>query len=127
MRPQRNRRKPMSFFIISCLSYACFDVLFPPHPLHYSELIAYTFHHLYQLPTIGLRFFTVYGPRGRPDMAPYKFIEKIYHGETIQQYGDGTTSRDYTYVDDIVSGIIGSIDHVLGYEVRERQTLKINF
>jgi hypothetical protein len=54
-------------------------------------------------------------------MAPYKFIEKIFHGETIQQYGDGTTSRDYTYVDDIVSGIIGSIDHVLGYEVREKE------
>lgn len=64
----------------------------------------------YKIPCSGLRFFTVYGPRGRPDMAPYKFIKQVYHGETIQQFGDGTTERDYTYVSDIVSGIIRCLD-----------------
>lgn len=81
------------------------------------ELLAYTFHHLYGLNTTGLRFFTVYGPRGRPDMAPYKFIERIYHGHPIQQYGDGSTSRDYTYISDIVDGVVRSIDRPLGYQI----------
>lgn len=81
------------------------------------ELLAYTFHHLYGLNCTGLRFFTVYGPRGRPDMAPFKFIDRIFNGLKIQQYGDGSTSRDYTYIDDIVDGVIASIDTPLGYEV----------
>ncbi|CAM9240891.1 unnamed protein product, partial [Ectocarpus fasciculatus] len=81
------------------------------------ELLAYTFHHLYGLSTTGLRFFTVYGPRGRPDMAPYKFIERIYHGKPIQQYGDGHTSRDYTYISDIVDGVVRAIDRPLGYQI----------
>lgn len=81
------------------------------------ELLAYTFHHLYGLNCTGLRFFTVYGPRGRPDMAPFKFIERIFNGVPIQQYGDGSTSRDYTYIDDIVDGVVRSIDRPLGYEV----------
>jgi UDP-glucuronate 4-epimerase len=62
------------------------------------ELLAYTFHHIYGIHTTGLRFFTVYGPRGRPDMAPFKFIHRIFKGLDIQQYGDGSTSRDYTYI-----------------------------
>lgn len=81
------------------------------------ELLAYTFHHLYGLNCTGLRFFTVYGPRGRPDMAPFKFIDRIFNGVPIQQYGDGSTSRDYTYIDDIVQGIVLAIDKPLGYEV----------
>ncbi|KAJ1434508.1 hypothetical protein B484DRAFT_446560 [Ochromonadaceae sp. CCMP2298] len=81
------------------------------------ELFAYTFHHLYGLNTTGLRFFTVYGPRGRPDMAPFKFIDRVYNGHFIQQYGDGSTSRDYTYIDDIVEGVVASIDTPLGCEV----------
>ncbi len=81
------------------------------------ELIAYTFHHLYGLNTTGLRFFTVYGPRGRPDMAPFKFIERIYHQQPIQQFGDGSTSRDYTYITDIVDGVVRAIDRPLGYQV----------
>jgi UDP-glucuronate 4-epimerase len=81
------------------------------------ELLAYTFHSLYGLNTTGLRFFTVYGPRGRPDMAPFKFIDRIYNGQPIQQYGDGSTSRDYTYISDIVSGIVAAIDKPLGNEV----------
>lgn len=82
-----------------------------------SELLAYTYHHLYGLSVTGLRFFTVYGPRGRPDMAPFKFIERVFNGIAIQQYGDGNTSRDYTYIDDIVSGVVASIDRPLGCEV----------
>lgn len=81
------------------------------------ELLAYTFHHLYGLSCIGLRFFTVYGPRGRPDMAPFKFIDRVCNGRMIQQYGDGTTSRDYTYITDIVTGVVAAIDRPLGYEV----------
>lgn len=81
------------------------------------ELLAYTFHHLYALNCTGLRFFTVYGPRGRPDMAPFKFIDRIFKGQVIQQYGDGSTSRDYTYIDDIVDGVVRAIDTPLGCEV----------
>jgi UDP-glucuronate 4-epimerase len=81
------------------------------------EVMAYTYSHLYNLNCSGLRFFTVYGPRGRPDMAVFKFIDKIYNGETIHRYGDGTTKRDYTYIDDIVSGVIASLDTPRLYEV----------
>ena len=75
------------------------------------ELYAKTYHQLYDLNLIGLRFFTVYGPRGRPDMAPYKFLRAIKDGTTFQKYGDGTSSRDYTYIDDIVSGVVSSLDN----------------
>lgn len=81
------------------------------------ELLAYTFHHLYGLNCTGLRFFTVYGPRGRPDMAPFKFIDRVFNGKAIQQYGDGSTSRDYTYIDDIAAGVVASVDTPLGCEV----------
>jgi len=81
------------------------------------ELLAYTYHHLYQLNVTGLRFFTVYGPRGRPDMAPFKFIDRVSRGLELQQFGDGSSSRDYTYVDDIVDGVVRSIDRRHRYEV----------
>jgi UDP-glucuronate 4-epimerase len=81
------------------------------------EVMAYTYSHLYGLNCSGLRFFTVYGPRGRPDMAVFKFIDQIYNGETIHRYGDGTTKRDYTYIDDIVSGVIASLDTPRLYEI----------
>lgn len=81
------------------------------------ELLAYTYHHLYKLNISALRFFTVYGPRGRPDMAPFKFIDRISRGVEIQQYGDGTSSRDYTYITDIVDGVIRCIDRRHKYEV----------
>mmetsp|Transcript_59967 Transcript_59967/g.82079 ORF Transcript_59967/g.82079 Transcript_59967/m.82079 type:complete len:365 (-) Transcript_59967:161-1255(-) len=81
------------------------------------ELMAYTYHHLYGLNVAGLRFFTVYGPRGRPDMAPFKFIDRVSRGINIQQYGDGTSSRDYTYIDDIVDGVVRALDHPLGYQI----------
>ena len=75
------------------------------------ELFAKTYSQLYDLNLIGLRFFTVYGPRGRPDMAPYKFLSAIKNGTTFQKYGDGTSSRDYTYIDDIVSGVISAMEN----------------
>lgn len=81
------------------------------------ELLAYTYHHLYKLNVSGLRFFTVYGPRGRPDMAPFKFVDRISRGLEIQKFGDGTSSRDYTYISDIVDGVLRSIDRPYPYQV----------
>jgi len=81
------------------------------------ELLAYTYHHLYQLNVTGLRFFTVYGPRGRPDMAPFKFIDRVSRGQELQQFGDGSSSRDYTYVDDIVNGIVRAVDRPYPYQI----------
>jgi UDP-glucuronate 4-epimerase len=81
------------------------------------ELLAFTYHHLYNLNVSALRFFTVYGPRGRPDMAPFKFIDRISRGVEIQQFGDGSSSRDYTYIDDIVDGVVRAIDRPHGYEI----------
>jgi UDP-glucuronate 4-epimerase len=81
------------------------------------ELLAYTYHHLYNLNVSALRFFTVYGPRGRPDMAPFKFIDRVSRGLEIQKFGDGTSSRDYTYISDIVDGIVRAIDRPHKYEV----------
>jgi len=75
-----------------------------------NELIAHSYSHLYGLHTTGLRFFTVYGPWGRPDMAMYIFADKIYKGEPIQVFNNGKMKRDFTYIDDIVSGIRASID-----------------
>lgn len=81
------------------------------------ELLAYTYHHLYKLNISGLRFFTVYGPRGRPDMAPFKFIDRVSRGVEMQQFGDGSSSRDYTYISDIVDGVVRAIDRRHKYEV----------
>ena len=75
------------------------------------ELMAQTYHQLYKIPVIGLRFFTVYGPRGRPDMDPYKFLNAIIKGGQFEKYGDGTSSRDYTYIDDIVQGVVAALDN----------------
>lgn len=71
-----------------------------------NELMAHSYSHLYDLPTTGLRFFTVYGPWGRPDMAPYIFTKKILAGETIDINNNGDMWRDFTYIDDIVEGVI---------------------
>lgn len=70
-----------------------------------NELMAYTYSHLYNIPVTGLRFFTVYGPYGRPDMAYFKFTNMIYKGEAIKIFNNGDMYRDFTYVDDIVTGI----------------------
>ncbi len=76
-----------------------------------NELMAHTYSHLYALPTTGLRFFTVYGPWGRPDMAPIKFTKAILADEPIQVFNYGNHRRDFTYIDDIVSGVIHTLDH----------------
>jgi UDP-glucuronate 4-epimerase len=81
------------------------------------ELMAYTYHHLYNLNVSCLRFFTVYGPRGRPDMAPFKFIDQISRGIEINQFGDGTSSRDYTFISDIVDGTVRSLDRPYPYQI----------
>ena len=75
-----------------------------------NELMAHTYSHLYQLPTTGLRFFTVYGPWGRPDMALFKFTKAIMEGNKIQVFNYGKHRRDFTYIDDIVEGIIRVLD-----------------
>jgi UDP-glucuronate 4-epimerase len=75
-----------------------------------NELMAHTYSHLYGIPTTGLRFFTVYGPWGRPDMAPMLFAEAILAGEPIRVFGHGQMSRDFTYIDDIVEGVVRALD-----------------
>lgn len=74
-----------------------------------NELIAYTYSHLYNLPTTGLRFFTVYGPWGRPDMAPMLFADAITKGEPIKVFNNGDMERDFTYIDDIIEGVVRCI------------------
>ncbi len=81
------------------------------------ELISYTYHHLYDLDITCLRFFTVYGPRQRPDMAIHKFTALIAKGEPIPMYGDGSTQRDYTYITDILDGVYKSLLHCDGYRI----------
>jgi UDP-glucuronate 4-epimerase len=76
-----------------------------------NELMAHTYSHLFNIPTTGLRFFTVYGPWGRPDMAYYSFTKDIIAGNTIQVYNNGDMHRDFTFIDDIVQGIIKLLDH----------------
>ncbi|MCK6446306.1 MAG: SDR family NAD(P)-dependent oxidoreductase [Planctomycetes bacterium] len=95
-----------------------------PHPVspyastkRAGELFAWTHHHLYGIPTVCLRFFTVYGPRQRPEMAIAKFVKAIDEGKPIPFFGDGSTRRDYTYVDDIVDGVVRALDRCEGYEI----------
>jgi len=95
-----------------------------PHPVspyaatkRAGELMCYTYHHLFGVPVSCLRFFTVYGPRQRPEMAIAKFTRSILDGEAIPFFGDGSTRRDYTYVDDIVDGVVAALDRCEGYEI----------
>jgi UDP-glucuronate 4-epimerase len=75
------------------------------------ELMSETYAHLYRLPQTGLRFFTVYGPWGRPDMAMWLFVKAIFAGEPIQVFGEGNMRRDFTYIDDIVTGVVAALDN----------------
>ena len=75
------------------------------------ELFCYTYAYLYKLPVIALRLFTVYGPRQRPDLAIHKFVARLEAGKPLPFFGDGETGRDYTYVDDIVAGVLGALDY----------------
>jgi UDP-glucuronate 4-epimerase len=83
-----------------------------------NELMAHTYSHLYELPTTGLRFFTVYGPWGRPDMALFLFTKKILAGEPIDVYNFGKCRRDFTYIDDIVEGVVRTLESIPGPDPR---------
>lgn len=82
-----------------------------------AELVGYTYHHLYGLDFTALRFFTVYGPRGRPDMMAYKVLDNIFMGTPVPLYNSGQMHRDWTYVADIVRGVVAAVDRPLGYEI----------
>lgn len=81
------------------------------------EALCFTYHHLYDINIHALRFFTVYGPRQRPEMAIHLFADNMLDGEPITLFGDGQSSRDYTYVDDIVNGIVASVERCAGFEI----------
>ena len=82
-----------------------------------SEMLAYTYNHLHGLNSTVFRFFTVYGPRGRPDMMAYKVLDNIFTGCDVPLYNNGNMYRDWTYVEDIVAGLVAAVDRPLGYEI----------
>lgn len=93
------------------------------------EALGHVYHHVYGLDIVMLRFFTVYGPRQRPDLAIYKFARLITAGKPVPMFGDGTTARDYTYISDILDGIIACTTREFGYEIYnlgESQTVKLH-
>ncbi len=94
------------------------------------EALCHSYAHLYQMPTVALRFFTVYGPRQRPDLAIHKFTRMIMEGKPIPVYGDGTSSRDYTFIDDIICGIYAAINfnpnHYEVFNLGNSQTVELN-
>jgi UDP-glucuronate 4-epimerase len=93
------------------------------------ELVCYTYHHLYGISITSLRFFTVYGPRQRPDLAIHKFARLIEQGKPIPVYGDGTMMRDFTYIDDIIDGVTASIGRCNGfniYNLGESRPISVN-
>jgi UDP-glucuronate 4-epimerase len=96
------------------------------------ELICHTYHHLHQISMACLRFFTVYGPRQRPDLAIRKFTVKMMNGEEIPVFGDGSTRRDYTYIDDIIDGVLKAMNFVLAgckfdvFNLGESQTISLS-
>ena len=82
-----------------------------------AEMLGYSYHHLYGQNFVALRFFTVYGPRGRPDMMAYKVLDNIFLDREVPLYNDGQMYRDWTYVEDIARGILAAVDRPLGYRV----------
>jgi UDP-glucuronate 4-epimerase len=96
-----------------------------------AELLGYSYFHLYKQNFTALRFFTVYGPRGRPDMMAYLVLDNIFHGKEVPLYNNGQMHRDWTFVDDIVQGIVAAADRPLGFEVinlgRGKPTLLADF
>lgn len=96
-----------------------------------AEMLAHTYHHLYDLQVTVLRFFTVYGPRNRPDMMAFKVLDSIAHGREIPLYDGGQMYRDWTFVGDIVSGIVGAVEKPQAYEIinlgRGEPTLVLDF
>lgn len=94
-----------------------------------TELIAHTYHHLYGLEAIGLRFFTVYGPRQRPEMAIHAFTRLISQGAPVPLFGDGSARRDYTYIDDVLQGVLSALDRGRGcriYNLGESATTRLD-
>ena len=94
-----------------------------------AEILCNTYWQLFGISATCLRFFTVYGPRQRPEMAIAKFIRKAYNGESISVFGDGTSSRDFTYIDDIIQGVVSAVHKDLGYEIinlGESTTIELN-
>ena len=94
-----------------------------------AEILCYNYRHLYNISATCLRFFTVYGPRQRPEMAIAKFVKKAYEGDLISIYGDGSSLRDFTYIEDIIQGVVASIDRDLGFEIiniGESETIDLN-
>jgi UDP-glucuronate 4-epimerase len=89
------------------------------------ELLCHTYSHLYGLRAVCLRFFTVYGPRQRPDLAIYKFARLISQGKPIPVFGDGTTRRDYTFIDDIISGVRAAIDYTGDYDASDYEVINL--
>ncbi|MFC2075741.1 SDR family NAD(P)-dependent oxidoreductase [candidate division KSB1 bacterium] len=82
-----------------------------------AELICRTYHELYRLPVMAIRFFTVYGPRQRPDMAIYRFVEQVFRGDPVEIYGDGSMARDFTYIDDIIDGLQAALTWDGGFDL----------
>ncbi len=99
----------------------CDNVDYPISPYAASkragELLCHTYHHLFGLDVTCLRFFTVYGPRQRPDLAIHRFSRRIEAGQTITLFGDGSSMRDYTYIDDVVAGVLAAVDRCQGYRI----------
>jgi UDP-glucuronate 4-epimerase len=94
------------------------------------EALGHVYHHVYGMDIVMLRFFTVYGPRQRPDLAIHKFARLIHFGKPIPVYGDGTTARDYTYISDIVDGVIAVTKKEFGYQIfnlGESQTIRLSY
>jgi len=94
------------------------------------EFLCSTYSHLYQMRVVALRYFTVYGPRQRPDLAIHQFTRRIYAGQPIDQFGDGSTRRDYTYIDDIIQGTMAALNYSGPlydvFNLGESQTIKLN-
>jgi UDP-glucuronate 4-epimerase len=94
------------------------------------EFLCSTFSHLYQMRVVALRYFTVYGPRQRPDLAIHQFTRRIYAGQPIDQFGDGTTRRDYTYIDDVIQGTMAALNYDRSpfdiFNLGESETIQLN-
>jgi UDP-glucuronate 4-epimerase len=94
------------------------------------EFLCSTFSHLYQMRVVALRYFTVYGPRQRPDLAIHQFTRRIYAGQPIDQFGDGTTRRDYTYIDDVIQGTMAALNYDESpfdiFNLGESETIQLN-
>lgn len=129
-RPETNGKRPNVVFASTSLVYGRTEVVpfvetdtadrpLTPYPAskRAAEMLGFTYHHLHGLDFTAVRFFTVYGPRGRPEMIAYKVLNSAFGGAAVPFYNAGQMHRDWTFIDDIVSGIVAATDHRFGYEV----------